>query len=76
MNKPKLNISDFYHTFHNHHLHNDPGEHVKPEWHKVKGRGKHKALDLRTLRNRTKTKVVVAKNISTMRKELSKHKAK
>jgi len=76
MNKTKLSTSDFYHQFHNHHLHNDPGEHVKPEWHKVKNRGKHKALDLRALRNRTKTKVVIAKGVSTMRKELSKHKAK
>jgi len=76
MSKQKLDVSDFYFQFFGHNHHNDAGDHQKPEWHKVKNRGKHKPLDLKALRNRKKTRVTITKDLIAMRKELMKHKAK
>jgi hypothetical protein len=61
MKKNKLSVHDFYAQFHGHEHHNDPGDHVKPEWHEVKNRGKHKPLNLRALRNQKKTRTAKAK---------------
>jgi hypothetical protein len=69
--KTKLSVEDFYHQFFGHNHHNDPGEYNKPEWHKVKVRGKHKGLDLRALRNH-KGKSKLAQTVEAMRQELNK----
>lgn len=73
MSKPKLSVEDFYHQFHGHQHHNDPGDYVKPEWYKLNPNleKRHKGLDLRALRNRKKRrKVSITKNADTMRLEL------
>jgi hypothetical protein len=79
MTKPKLRTEDFYHQFHGHHHHNDPGNHVKPEWHKLnpKLEKRHKGLDLTAFRNakgKVKGKVAMSKRIDTMRLEMVKKK--
>lgn len=74
MSKPKLNVEDFYHQFHGHEHHNDPGDHVKPEWHKLNPRAekRHKGLDLRKLRNlKRRRKVAVSKDADVIRLEMS-----
>ena len=35
MTKAKLSVHDFYHQFHGHEHHNDPGDHVKPRWFEI-----------------------------------------
>lgn len=80
MTAKKLSIEDFYHQFHGHHHHNDAGEHVKPEWHKINPRGekRHKPLDLKALRNRVRSnmhkvkgKVMMAKTKDGMALEIT-----
>jgi hypothetical protein len=72
--KQKLSVEDFYHQFHGHQHHNDPGEYTKPKHH-LKNPGlasQHKGLDLRALRNaKRKAPVVVHKNADTMRLEMT-----
>ena len=70
--KTKLAVEDFYHQFHGHHHHNDPGTYNKPEWHEIKGRGKHKGLDLRALRNTNIKGTRFAHTIKAMSQELMK----
>jgi hypothetical protein len=79
MTKPKLRVDDFYHQFHGHHHHNDPGNYTKPEWHKLnpKLENRHKGLDLKALRNtktKVKGKVAINKRMDTMRLEITKKK--
>lgn len=54
--KPKLDVEDFYHQFHNSHHHNDPGDFVKKKWHErdKTRRNKHRGLDLKSLAGRTR----------------------
>jgi hypothetical protein len=70
--KTKLAVEDFYHQFPGHEHHNDPGTYNKPEWHQIKGRGKHKGLDLRALRNSKIKGTKLAQTIEQMRQELMK----
>jgi len=70
MSKAKLSVEDFYHQFHGHEHHNDPGEYTKPEWHKLNPKlvQKHKDLDLRALRNRKRPVKTVIHKTSAARK--------
>ena len=79
MTKQKLSVEDFYHQFHGHEHHNDPGEYTKPKHHlrNPSLASKHKGLDLRALGNAKRKKpVTVHKNINTMRFEMTMKKAK
>lgn len=69
MSKAKLSVEDFYHQFHGHEHHNDPGEYTKPEWYKLnpKLKQKHKGPDLRSLRNRKRTVKTVINKTSAAR---------
>lgn len=78
MTKQKLSIEDFYHQFHGHEHHNDPGDHVKAPWYETNPTRKalHKGLDLKAharwkASKRRKTPVKVHKNPDTMRLELA-----
>jgi hypothetical protein len=80
MNTNKLDVEDFYHQFHGHHHHKDPGDYTKPEWHKLnpKLEKRHKKFDLKAFRNsKRKKSVVVHKDSDTIRYEMTmKKKAK
>ena len=77
--KTRLSVEDFYHQFHGHEHHNDPGDHVKPHWFEINPtRAKTgKVLNLKAnakakAAKRRKSKVVVHKNIDVMRLALTK----
>lgn len=73
MSKQKLSVEDFYHQFHGHEHHNDPGEYTKPKHHlrNPSLSSKHKGLDLRGLGNAKRKKgVVIQKDTGTMRLEM------
>jgi hypothetical protein len=79
--KTKLNVEDFYHQFHGHEHHNDPGEHVKPHWFEINPTRKKtgKGLNLKAhakfrAAKRRKIPVIVHKNKDTMRLEMMRKK--
>ena len=80
MAKNRLSVEDFYHQFHGHEHHNDPGDHVKPRWHEIdpKHRKAHKGFDFHAhaakKKRRVKKKVHVSKNLDTMHYELTRNK--
>ena len=80
MAKAKLSKEDFYHQFHGHEHHNDPGDHVKPRWYEIpkKLRKAHKPFDfhMHAATKGQKKVVIIAKNVHEMRRELMKHKDK
>ena len=54
MAKNRLSVEDFYHQFHGHEHHNDPGDHVKPRWHEIDP--KHREMILRLVHRRLEEK--------------------
>ena len=80
MAKNQLSVDDFYHQFHGHEHHNDPGDHVKPRWHEInsKHRKSHKGFDFHahaaTKKRKGKKKVTISKSLDGMRLELTRKK--